>query len=565
MQSVLMASISNFSQHFNLLLVLGIAIFGGTIGARIFQKLRIPQVVGYIVIGILFGGSAFNVLDQQLVKSFLPFNLFALGVIGFMIGGELKYEIFKKYGKQFITILLAEGLSAFFVVAVLTTLVGALLTGNWHNSLACGLVLGAISSATAPAATVDVLWEYKTRGILTRTILAIVALDDGLALFLYGFASSVSSQLAGLRESGLLSSLILPVWEIVGGIVVGLVIGLLLISVLKYTNDQSKILAFSIASVLLVIGGSITLKVEPILAAMVFGALLSNFRPRRSQAVFELVQSFSTPVYVLFFVLAGARLQIANTPMWVLFIAFVYIFGRSLGKITGSWFGAYISNSPSSVRKYLGICLFSQAGVAIGLSILASEQLGGSFGQAVMLIITSTTFLVQIIGPPLVKVGVTKAGEVGLNVTEQDLIQSYNIADIMNTKVPVISAGMSIRELITLVGGTDSFYYPVVNNTKEIIGAITLAGIKNTFATQQLNDWLVALDIMEPVIAKMTPDMPLSEALENANRLYTEYVPVVTSQLDDRFVGLLDCRAVHRQLSAEILSRQQKADNISVG
>jgi len=242
--------------------------------------------------------------------------------------------------------------------------------------------------------------------------------------------------------------------------------------------------------------------------------------------------------------------------------AFVYVFGRSLGKITGSWFGAYVSNSPGTVRKYLGICLFSQAGVAIGLSILASEQLGGSFGQAVTLIITSTTFLVQVIGPPLVKVGVTKAGEVGLNVTEQDLIQSYHVADVVDTKVPVVSAGMSLRELITLVGGTDSFYYPVVNDTRQLIGAITLSGIKNTFATQELNDWLVALDIMEPVIAKMTPDIPLSEALENANRLYTEYVPVVASQQDDSFVGLLDCRAAHRQLSAEVLSRQEKADNI---
>jgi Kef-type K+ transport system membrane component KefB len=480
-----------------------------------------------------------------------------------MIGGELKYELFKKYGKQFIIILFAEGLSAFVMVAVLTTIVAALFTGDWHSSLAFGLVLGAISSATAPAATVDVLWEYKTRGILTRTILAIVALDDGLALFLYGFASSVSSRLAGLKESGLLSTLILPFWEIVGGIALGLLVGFLLIFVLKYTNDQSKILAFSIASILLVIGASMTLKVASILAAMVFGALLSNIRPRRSQPVFNLVQSFSTPVYVLFFVLAGARLQISNIPIWVLFVALVYVLGRSLGKISGSWFGAYISNSPSTVRKYLGICLFSQAGVAIGLSILASEQLGGSFGEAIILIITSTTFLVQVIGPPLVKVGVTKAGEVGLNVTEQDLIQTYHVADIVDTKVPVIYAGMSLREVITVVSSTDGFYYPVVNNAKELIGAITLTGIKNTFATQELNEWLVALDIMEPVIAKLTPDMQLSEAFEKTNQLIIEYLPVVVSQKDDKFHGLLDCRAVRRQLSAEVFSRQQKADSMA--
>lgn len=563
MQTALLADKFNFPGDLDLLLVLGIAVFAGTVGAKVFQRLKIPQVVGYIVIGILIGGSVFNLVDRQVIRSFLPFNFFALGIIGFIIGGELKYELFKKYGRQFTTILFAEGLFAFFIVAVLTTFVATLFTSNWRSSLALGLVLGAISSATAPAATVDVLWEYKTRGILTRTILAIVALDDGLALLLYGFASSVSGRLLGNGQSGLVSSLILPVWEIGGGIMVGLVVGMLLIFVLKYTNDKAKILAFSIASILLVIGGSMTLKVEPILAAMVFGALLSNLRPRRSKAVFELVQSFSSPVYVLFFVLAGARLQLANIPIWVLVMAIVYVFGRSLGKITGSWFGAYVSNSPKAVRKYLGICLFSQAGVAIGLSILASEQLGGAFAEAVTLIITSTTFLVQVIGPPLVKVGVTKAGEVGLDVTEDDLIRTRDVGNVLDRKAPVISPGMSLREVITVVSGTDKFYYPVVDNANELIGAITLDGIRNTLSAQEQTGWLVALDIMEPIITKATPDMQLSEALEEANKLAVEYIPVVVSQQDNRFAGLLDCRAVRRQLSAEVLARRQKADSMA--
>src|SRR4030042_5035854 len=147
--------------------------------------------------------------------------------------------------------------------------------------------------------------------------------------------------------------------------------------------------------------------------------------------------------------------------------------------------------SPIPLLRYVSTLVFAcsaRPGVAIGLSILASEQLGGPFGEAVMLVITSTTFLVQIIGPPLVKVGVKKAGEVGLNVTEQDLNQSYRIADVMDKKVPVISAGLSLRELITLFGYTDNFYYPVINNANELIGAITLGGIKKTFATQELND-----------------------------------------------------------------------------
>ncbi|HUW18414.1 MAG TPA: cation:proton antiporter [Sedimentisphaerales bacterium] len=549
----------------DLLLVVGIAVFCGTIGARVFQKLRIPQVVGYIVVGIVTGGSVLNLINLELIRSLVPFNLFALGIIGFMIGGELKYEIFKQYGKQFITILLTEGLFAFFIVTVCTTLAARLLHCNWHNSLALGLVLGAISSATAPAATVDVLWEYKTRGILTRTILAIVALDDGLALLLYGFASTVSGALLGRGQDSLLSSIVVPLWEICGAAGVGISVGLTLVFILKYIKAQDKILAFSIASILLVMGLSAVLKVESILAAMIFGATLVNLRPRRSQSIFKLVESFSPPVYVLFFVLVGARLQVSGIQKWILILAVIYVLGRSVGKISGSWFGAAISNSPGTIRKYLGICLFSQAGVAIGLSILASERFGGDIGEAIIVIITATTFLVQIIGPPLVKLGVKKAGEVGLNVTEDELIASYNVRDVMDTKAPVLYAGTALGELISLVGSTENFYYPVVDNDNNLIGAVTIAGIRKTFTNEELNDWLVALDIMEPVAAKIPPDTALSDAFEQAKRLDTEYLPVVASIEDNRLVGILDCRAVRRSLSAEALARQQKADSLMSG
>ncbi|MDD5459848.1 MAG: cation:proton antiporter, partial [Phycisphaerae bacterium] len=359
--------------HMNILLMLGIAAFTGTIGARIFQKLKIPQVVGYIAIGILLGGAFLNIANKEVIKSLSPLNLFALGLIGFRIGGELKIDIFKKYGKQFTIILLSEGLFAFVVVSILISVLGGLLTGNWGQSVALGLLLGAISSATAPAATVDVLWEYKTRGILTRTVLAIVALDDGLSLFLYGFAASIAGALTGSSQS-LLESFLFPLWEIFGGIAVGAAAGGILLIILRTVTDKAKVLTFSLALIAMMMGLSNLLKVEGILAAMVAGALITNFRPRKSQSLFNLDESFAPPIYALFFVLVGARLELANLPIWMLVLALAYVIGRTGGKMFGAWFGGKISNSPESVRKYLGYCLFSQAGVAIGLSILAGER-----------------------------------------------------------------------------------------------------------------------------------------------------------------------------------------------
>lgn len=556
------AATVDVSGHLNLLLLLGVAVFFGTAGARLFQKLRIPQVVGYIVIGVILGGSALKLISIEVVMGLSGFNLFALGIIGFTIGQELKLDIFRRYGKQFIIILVSEGVFAFLAVGLLTAVAAYLLRNDLHHSIAMGVVLGAISSATAPAATVDVLWEYKTRGILSRTILAIVALDDGLSLLLYGFAASLAAVLLGGGYGSWATNLLMPFWEILGAVALGLGIGLILVFLAKRIEDSQMLLAFALSSILLGVGLSIILHVESILTAMALGATLVNFLPRRSKDVFDIVAQFSPPIYVLFFVLVGARLQIDSIPLWIIVLAAVYVFGRTLGKISGAWFGAYISNAPGQVRKYLGLCLFSQAGVAIGLSILASERFGGSIGETVILIVTSTTFLVQIIGPPFVKLGVKKAGEIGMNITEADLIKTYRVSDVMDTKQVVIYEDASIHEIVRLFGQTRSFYYPVLDKDNNITGAVTVDSLRNTFANQELNDWLVALDIAEPVDAKVTPETPLAEAFGTAKHLDIEYIAVVSSSTEDRFVGVLDCPAVRRQLSAEVLSRQEKADKI---
>ena len=148
MDSILLETASPSAHHLNMILVLGISAFGGTVGAKVFQRLRIPQVVGYIVIGVLLGGSALNLITREAGQSLSPFNVFALGIIGFMIGGELQYDVFRQYGRQFIVILLAEGLSAFIVVGIGTSLTSWLFTRDLRQSLAMGLLLGSISSAT---------------------------------------------------------------------------------------------------------------------------------------------------------------------------------------------------------------------------------------------------------------------------------------------------------------------------------------------------------------------------------------------------------------------------------
>ncbi|MCK4998943.1 MAG: cation:proton antiporter [Anaerohalosphaera sp.] len=552
-------------QHIPIILILGLAIFFGTVGARIFQKLRIPQVVGYIVIGLIIGEPLLKIVNSDVISKLDNFNMFALGIIGFMIGGELKFEIFRKYGKQFMAILFSEGLVTFGIVFLLVTITCRLVMPdcNWHFSIAMGLVLGAISSATAPAATVDVLWEYKTRGPLTQTVLAIVALDDGLALLIFGFASSAASALTGSGQASLLSSILTPFYEIIGAIILGVLTGIVLVFVLKYIMEPDKILAFTLASVMLIIGLSNALHVDSILSAMALGATIANGLPKRSKSTFDLVGKFTPPIYVLFFVLVGAGMQLGAMKSWVIILALVYVVGRTAGKFFGSWFGAKISHAPDVVRKYCGLCLFSQAGVAVGLSIVASHRFDTVMGNTIVLIVTGTTFLVQIIGPPCVKIAVHKAGEVNRNITEKDLIKSYAVGDVMDTSPATMSQSLPLDKMLNTFCNTDAVYFPVTDNNDKLVGIITIDSIKESFVHQENIPWALACDMMLPVEDVFSESTSLQEALRQMKSCNQETLCVIRPDTN-KLLGVINTRKVNRKVSAEILRRQESADEIAL-
>jgi Kef-type K+ transport system membrane component KefB len=556
----LLNSLSAPTEGFNIILLIGLAVFFGTVGARIFQKLHIPQIIGYIAVGIVLG-PLLKIFSPQTVESLEPFNLFALGVIGFLIGGELKRDIFVKFGRQVAAILLFEGGVAFLLVGLLSFLTMSYFV-NWQTALGVGVVFGAICAATDPASTVNVLWEYKTRGPLTTMLTAIVALDDALALVLYLISVTVAGILTGHQEGTLLKMALSALNEIAGSLVLGAIAALVLRWIIRRMHDDERTLVFTVGTIVLTIGLARYLHMDVILSAMALGVTLINAAPRRSVKSFDLMRRFSPPVYVLFFVIIGARLKISNLSAQVCLLVAAYVLGSIVGKTTGSYWGATYSKAAPTVRKYLGFCLYQQGTIAIALLIMASHRFEGDIKDIMLSVIIMGVFVLQFVGPLFIKMGVKKGKEVGLNITEEDLIATYKVGDVIDAKTPVIFAGTSLSEVIKVVSSTDSFYYPVVDNDKKLIGAVTLNGIRNTFTTQELNDWLVALDIMEPIIAKITPGGALSEAFDKARRLDMEHLPVVASADDDTFVGLLNCRAVHRSLSAEVLSRQQKADNI---
>ena len=396
--------------HIDVLILFGIGIFGGALGAYLFQKIRVPQVVGYIIIGIVIGESGFQIVSHETTLKLQSFNWFALGIIGFLVGGELEWETFRKYGKQFITIMLGEGLVAFFLVSIISTIIVYWMSHSISVSIGAGVVLGAIASATDPASTLDVLWEYRSRGVLTTALIAIVALDDALAMTLYGLGTSIAQMITG--ESNVFAEEMLKIGkELFGSIFLGIACALLLNLIMKQLSyHKERMLAISTGLLLLTIGVADMAGLDVILVTMSMGVVLINYAPKRTRELFTLIRSFSSPIYVMFFVLVGARLGIAKMPPWLWSIVIVYVLGRNFGKMLGVYIGARMSGADKVVQKYGGLGLFAQGGVAIGLSIMASQHLTEymvtdtlSLGDMIVYCVTATTMIVQLLGPAIGK------------------------------------------------------------------------------------------------------------------------------------------------------------------
>ncbi|MFH1318351.1 MAG: cation:proton antiporter [Candidatus Omnitrophota bacterium] len=543
--------------HLNVLLLLGLALFGGTMGGKLFQKIKIPQVVGYIIIGIIVGQSGLNLVDKTIINIFQPLNYFALGLIGFMIGGELKKDIFKKYGKQFVTILLFEGIFSFLIVFIFVGVLGSLLFKGGYISWALGLLLGAMASATAPAATTDVLWEAKTKGPLTTTVLGLVAMDDGLALFLFAIASSIAAKLLNQNVGGLFYTFTHPICEIFGAIALGVVAGILLTKIIKSSTEKEKILALALGTVLFVLGLSLTIKVDMLVASMTLGLCVVNLTPRLSKEIFKLVNGFATPIYVLFFVLVGAKLNVSNISISAIILVSIYLIGRTMGKMSGAYLGAKIAKAPKRVQRYLPFCLFSQAGVAIGLSIVADHLFPGEIGTTIIIVITTSTFVVQLIGPSFVKYAVTKAGEIGLNITEEDLIRNTSISAVMDKNFPKIYENMPLTDILKIFSSNYNLYYPVLSLKKELAGVITIDSVRQTFMESTLGQLLVARDIMEPVVTSISPTSNMLQVKEVFEKYNLDYLPIVSEK--NNVIGFLERRTFARFISTRLMEAEQKA------
>ncbi|MCM1991985.1 cation:proton antiporter [Oceanirhabdus seepicola] len=387
----------------NAFISMGIALIVGIAFGKLMGKFKIPSVAGYILAGLLIGVSGLHIIDNNLELQLSFLSDLALGIIAFNIGSELEISVIKRLGKSIFLIALCEALGAF----ILVTGISLLLT----NDVSLSLILGAVASATAPAATVMVLKEYKSSGPLTSTLLGVVAVDDAICLMIYSVASAVAKVFVKNESLTFFKVVISPLFEILLSVAVGAALGIFLTYLLNKSRNKDELLIFSSGTILLLIGICSIFHLSSLLCAMTLGFMVTNVS-NKSRKTFSALEKFSPPLIAGFFVLAGARLDLSMIPQ-IGVLGLAYLIFRLAGKLLGANLGGRLAKVPDKVRKNIGFGLFSQIGVAVGLAIIVSNEFSGTtLGSTVMTILLATTVVTEILGPICTKRAITNAGEI---------------------------------------------------------------------------------------------------------------------------------------------------------
>ena len=411
------------SQTASIMLSLSIALLSGLLLSRLAKKVKLPAVTAYLVAGILVGPyclgmlgvEGFGFINKADVDKYAILSDVALGFIAFSIGNEFRLSQLKKTGKQATVIGIFQAVFTTLLVDVILIAVHFAIPDKFP--LPAAIVLGAVASATAPAATLMVVRQYKAKGPLTDILLPIVALDDAVGLVIFAISFGIAKALIS-GHVDVLSVVVEPILEVVLSLLLGLVMGLLFTFFEKFFHSRSKRLSMSVTFVFLTVAlsmlkfeiGGIHIAFSSLLVCMMLGTIFCNICDF-SEELMDRVDRWTAPLFILFFVLSGAELELSVfTDVAIVVIGLLYILSRSVGKYFGASISARMVKCEPNITKYLGVTLLPQAGVALGMAI-KSEQLGAE-GAIVANITLFAVLIYELIGPLLTKIALLKAGEI---------------------------------------------------------------------------------------------------------------------------------------------------------
>lgn len=403
-------SIESSKDVSGLIIYVGLIILMGLIFGRLAEMFNVPAITGYLIAG-LFLGPIMKVVDLESIRSISFISDIALGFIAFQVGNELWFGKLKKSGMKIVVITIIQ--------ALLTTLFVTLLAMIFID-LSVALILGAIAAATAPAPIMIIVKKYRIKGELTNTVLPLVGLDDAVGVIIFGILLSVGMSMMSTSADSLtfVEAMREPMIEIgtsllIGG-VIGIISGIAIKTISPDKERQEKNLIVVIVTVLLTTGASLYLGASPILTPMIAGVIVTNMINKDTYILEEkTIRFFVPPIMIAFFTIAGASLQF-DVVLAAGVVGLMYIVGRTLGKILGSYVGSSLVKSSLNVKKYLGVILLPQSGVAIGLSIAAYNAispLNMEFALTIQNVVLAGVLVFALFAPLIVKIAFEKSGE----------------------------------------------------------------------------------------------------------------------------------------------------------
>lgn len=390
--------------QFHVLGYLGIVIFSGLLFGRIVKKIKLPNVTGYLIAGLVIGPCVLGLIPKDLLTQFDIISEVALGFIAFSIGSEFQLSYLKKIGMTPIVIAVFEALGA-----VLLVFLGLIAIGQ---EISFSIVLAAIAAATAPAATIMVVNQYKAKGPVTSTLLTVVAVDDAIALMAFGICVAVANMINGQAEN-VAWTIAKPLVEIIGALAIGAALGCFLLFPLKFFKKSGNRLSIIVGTIFIGVALADLLGLSSLLLCMALGSVFVNLS-RESNEVMKVSEMVTPPIYLMFFVISGAELDI-SVLAGIGLIGVVYLVLRVAGKIGGAALGAVLMKAEKNVVKYLGFSLLPQAGVAIGLSLVATTVVP-EYGATIRAVILCGTLIYELVGPVITKIALKKAGEISLDL-----------------------------------------------------------------------------------------------------------------------------------------------------
>ncbi len=538
---------------------------------RFVSHFRVPKVTGYLLAGILLSPSAINifsnVLSQRIDDSICELRFLcdlALGLIAFCIGGEFQNERFKKMGKKIITISLCETFATFFLVFCSLFF--------FTTNLPVAICLGILAIATAPAATLLVLREYDSEGVVTNSLLILTGLNNFICLTLFTICFPTVIALSHGESS---TTFILTIFSSLGSMLVslaaGFILGFLLSVFEKRITKANELIVLTVGTIILGIGLAQMLNVSPLLVNLVMGATVINIA-KKGKMLFEELKRIDLPIYAAFFALSGASLH------WDLLsvvggVGVLYVAGRVAGKVLGVFYGAVQARASQSLKRYGGCGLLAQAGVALGLALLIEDR-DQKLGEVVSTTIFSTVIVFEILGPLAVRWSIVKSGEVkviklihrdegtpfrdtfreiilrlrhslGIPVWKSKQFTGEVLVEhVMRTHVEVIHEETHLDQILKVIEHSRYNLFPVVNEIGEFTGMISFQDIRDVLYDGIMKDLVIAKDVANPAGPFIHSKATINEALDLFELEKTDLLPVIDDRETKHLVGILTQRDV---------------------